>query len=248
MVTDELLFRYIEGSASPGENLAVDQWLQLDPANQEKLGRLKEFWTSESSGEITGETNLAWKSLETRILLNESNVTKSEVRQLMENLSIAATLLILVAAGIILILSSRYQTVVNRDLVTRSYTLPDGTHVDLGPDARIRFRKAMENSGRIVSLKGEAYFDVSADSHHPFFVKTGKASVRVTGTKFIVNTSRNRDEVEVAVRSGQVLFYNSLIMSKNAYKMDLGPGDLGIYSATRNRMDKTRDPKFQLNP
>jgi ferric-dicitrate binding protein FerR (iron transport regulator) len=248
MVTDELLFRFIECTTSPKENLAIDHWVHLDPENQKQLDFLKNIWQADESSLHTDEALLAWKSLETRILLNESQASKPEIRRIMERLSIAASLLILAAAGMILILSSRYQRVVNREMIAQSVTLPDGSHVDLGPDSRIRFRKSMENGGRVVSLKGEAYFDVNADSRHPFYVKTGKASVRVTGTKFIVNTSRNRDEVEVAVRSGQVLFYNSLVLNKNAYKMDLGPGEMGIYSAARNSMDKTRDPNFQVNP
>jgi ferric-dicitrate binding protein FerR (iron transport regulator) len=248
MITDDLLFRFIEGTTAPKENHAVNLWLQMDPANSAKLERLKILWLAEEDGDPSEETQRAWKSLETRILLNSTPASKPEIRSIIGKLSIAATLLILVASGVILILSSRYQKVVNRNLITESFTLPDGSHVDLGPDSKIRFSKTMDKGDRIVSLKGDAFFDVSAGSEHPFIVKTGKANIQVTGTKFIVNASRNRDEVEVAVRSGQVLFYNSLIMSKNAYKMDLGPGEMGIYSAAKNRMDKTRDPNYDLNP
>ncbi|MFO7616278.1 MAG: FecR domain-containing protein, partial [Bacteroidales bacterium] len=91
-------------------------------------------------------------------------------------------------------------------------------------------------------------FDVTPDPGRPFLLVAGDTRVEVSGTQFSVNAPKKTGEVEVSVHSGQVLFYNSHIVSKNAFRMGLGPGDMGIYSPTLRRMDKTRDPLYYSAP
>ena len=76
----------------------------------------------------------------------------------------------------------------------------------------------------------------------------GDTRVEVSGTRFSITAPKKTGEVEVTVHSGEVLFYNSQIVSKSAFRMGLGPGDMGIYSPTLRRMDKTRDPLYYSAP
>jgi ferric-dicitrate binding protein FerR (iron transport regulator) len=163
-------------------------------------------------------------------------------------LAAAAVVLILIGTGMILLFHGQSNTIRNRELATKTYFLPDGTEVNLGPGSKLTYNKDMAEGQRIVSLTGEAYFDVVPDPQHPFTVRAGEASIDVTGTKFVVNASRKTNEVEVSVRAGKVLFYNSNVMTKNAFRMGLGAGEKGIYSPARNQMDKVRDPNYQSVP
>lgn len=59
-------------------------------------------------------------------------------------------------------------------------------------------------SARVVSLAGEAYFDVETASAVPFIVNTGTISTRVLGTSFDVRYDTLRRDVHVAVTHGKV--------------------------------------------
>jgi ferric-dicitrate binding protein FerR (iron transport regulator) len=58
----------------------------------------------------------------------------------------------------------------------------------------------------VVSLKGEAYFEVQPDASKEFRVKTGKTITRVLGTKFNL-TLENDNHVILIVSEGRVQFY-----------------------------------------
>jgi transmembrane sensor len=248
MITDELLFRFIEGNTSVREKREINQWLSKDPDHTARLELLRSYWSATTNDSSSTELAGAWETLQSRMDQYPPSKHSRTLSLNLKRLAVAATLLVLMASGALLLLQSGNRTIRNTDNTTYSFFLPDGTQVFLGPDSRLTYSRKLAEGERIVTLKGEAYFDVEASLARPFIVHTGKASVEVTGTKFAVNVSRKSDEVEVSVKSGKVLFYNSLTMSKNAFRMGLGPGEKGIYSPARNRMDKTRDPNILTTP
>ena len=56
---------------------------------------------------------------------------------------------------------------------------------------------------RVVSLEGEAYFNVTKNTEHPFIVKSGNVQVRVLGTEFNM-CSYTPDNVRVTLIEGKV--------------------------------------------
>jgi len=84
----------------------------------------------------------------------------------------------------------------------RSFTMADGTQVELNAATRLRIEKS--TAERRVRLEdGEAYFHVAKDRTHPFIVETPGGSVRVTGTVFDVR-SESPSQLEVTVVEGTV--------------------------------------------
>ncbi|MEM1132113.1 MAG: FecR domain-containing protein [Pseudomonadota bacterium] len=80
-------------------------------------------------------------------------------------------------------------------------TLPDGSKVTLGAASEMRLE--LSEGQRLAYLdKGNAYFDVAKDADRPFIAHTGLVDVRVTGTKFDIQSSE--DMVAVAVGEGSV--------------------------------------------
>lgn len=57
---------------------------------------------------------------------------------------------------------------------------------------------------RGVTLKGEAYFEVTHNTEHPFIVNASGAVIKDLGTKFNVETNPKTDVVQVAVIEGKV--------------------------------------------
>ncbi len=248
MITDEVLFRYLSGDLSERENRTVDHWLAADPVHQARLDSLRKFWEVEVPAPGSEAEEAEWLTVESRMKEAVPSIRREPKKISLRYAAIAASLLILLGTGMFMLLHQPTRTIRNHTLATQTHYLPDGSEVNLGPDSRLTFKKNMAPDQRTVTLTGEAYFDVTADPGHPFIVKTGLASIEVTGTRFVVNASRKTDEVEVSVKAGKVLFYNSDIMTKNAFRMGLGPGEKGIYSPGRNRMDKTLDPGFYSVP
>lgn len=86
---------------------------------------------------------------------------------------------------------------------TFKVVLSDGTEVLLNSDSRLTYPSVFEGSQRVVSLEGEAYFNVTKDTDHPFIVKSGNMQVRVLGTEFNVS-SYSPTDARVTLIEGKV--------------------------------------------
>lgn len=98
--------------------------------------------------------------------------------------------------------------------------LADGTRVWLNAATEFRYPLAFRGEQRKVYLKGEAYFEVSKDSLHPFIVMADDIQVKVYGTCFNVN---NYDEGKVQT----VLVEGAVGMRKQDREVRLKPGQKG---------------------
>lgn len=94
--------------------------------------------------------------------------------------------------------SQEYQTQIAQN---RLIALPDGTQVTLGPSSSLEV-KFSDGERRVALTGGEAFFEVVHDQGRPFLVEAGTSLVRVLGTKFDVNYSKQ--SVRVAVLQGLV--------------------------------------------
>jgi len=83
--------------------------------------------------------------------------------------------------------------------------LPDNSKVTLNAESEIEYNTRVFKEGRVLTLQGEAFFDVEPGSR--FEVRTGQGSVEVLGTTFNVYTRQDRMEVYCA--TGKVLVKSS---------------------------------------
>jgi transmembrane sensor len=84
----------------------------------------------------------------------------------------------------------------------RSFTLADGSHIDLNANTSVLVENG-RNERRVRLDSGEAFFVVSKDKSRPFIVETPAGSVRVTGTQFNVLTE-SASQLDVTVVEGTV--------------------------------------------
>lgn len=82
--------------------------------------------------------------------------------------------------------------------------LPDGTLIWQNSGSTIRYPKNFTKRNRQVILNGEAFFDVTSDNLHPFFVITATHRIKVTGTRFNVSAYEDEGSVSVALVSGNI--------------------------------------------
>lgn len=80
--------------------------------------------------------------------------------------------------------------------------LADGTKVALNSSSSLRYPEIFVGDERVVSLRGEAYFEV-AKSAKPFWVKVGNMAVKVYGTSFNINT-HVKGKVQTVLVEGKV--------------------------------------------
>ncbi|MEL7161255.1 MAG: FecR domain-containing protein, partial [Bacteroidota bacterium] len=124
-------------------------------------------------------------------------------------------------------------------------SLPDGTEVRLGHDARLRLRHwtTTQTTRREVWLEGEAYFQVrkARTPSENFVVHSGELAVEVLGTAFNVNT--HRKDTRVVLEEGSIGVTLARRLGKGDAPILLVPGERLDHAAGSGTVRKTRvDP------
>ncbi|WP_025145915.1 FecR family protein [Pedobacter jeongneungensis] len=81
--------------------------------------------------------------------------------------------------------------------------LPDSSVVYLGSGSTLSFPSKFAANMRAISLRGEAFFEVTKNPKRPFIIHTGNIVTRVLGTSFKVDAFLNQP-VSVLVSTGKV--------------------------------------------
>ncbi len=97
-------------------------------------------------------------------------------------------------------------------------TLSDGSKVWLNAASSIYYPVAFAVNERIVTITGEAYFEIAKDAAKPFKVKVNDAVVEVLGTHFNVNAYTNEPVIRTTLAEGSVK------VSTKTTKVILAPG------------------------
>lgn len=108
---------------------------------------------------------------------------------------------------------------------TSEVTFKDGSKVWLNSGSRIEVANNFGKRERRIKLDGEAYLEVARDTKSPFIVETEEVDVKVLGTVFNVNASKEQEEVRVTLQSGSV----ELLFNEND-KLLLKPNEQAIYN------------------
>lgn len=85
--------------------------------------------------------------------------------------------------------------------------LPDGTKVWLNAESSIEYPTAFVGNQRLVTLKGEAYFDVAKDLNKPFFVRSKGQMVEVLGTEFNIKAYEEDQQTLTTLLEGRVKLF-----------------------------------------
>ena len=82
--------------------------------------------------------------------------------------------------------------------------LPDGSRVFMNSDSELHFPVRFSENAREVTLRGEAYFEVTTNAQKPFIVHTGELSIRALGTSFNVNSYTNNKAITTTLETGKI--------------------------------------------
>lgn len=121
------------------------------------------------------------------------------------------------------------------------YELPDKSVVWLNAGSELSFPTVFDDAKREVALKGEAYFEVTADKEHPFYVHTPAGpSVYVYGTKFNVSAYADEGAMETVLEEGKVN-----VLTADRKVVTLSPGERLLYDKTTQRMLKGKADVYE---
>ncbi len=118
--------------------------------------------------------------------------------------------------------TSKYNTVSTPRGGQYQVTLSDGSRVWLNAASSITFPARFGRSGRHVSVRGEAYFEVSPDSRRPFSVSYSGQSVEVLGTSFDIKDYGDEPGTSATLIEGRVR------VRSNSKAVTIGPGEAAI--------------------
>lgn len=217
------LKKYIEHGAAESDPSWFDQFFD----RFQQADHLPSDWSPEKKEAIQTEI---WAKIEQSV--NQEKSVEIQPRRVGLYWTIAASILVFVVAGIsfdwqnILEPTSQTMAQVMEETViqvaageeVRAIPLADGSTVWLNSASKLTVAADFGDSLRMVSLEGEAFFEIAKDSLHPFVVQSEGIYTQVLGTSFNISAYKTED-LKVSVSTGQVS-----VFQKNGPQEILNPG------------------------
>lgn len=214
-ISDDLLARYVAGTITPDEQAQVKVWLAQSADHAQELARFERVWeasTQVRTPAMEVDVEAAWSKVNRRITAKNEQFEPKVLPLRKPSFAawrVAASVLVVLGLGWLgyrwmIPIEKAEIAVVKTQKNTLEQTLPDGTKVFLNENSTLTAAADFNEETRMVTLKGEAYFDVKRDETRPFIINANGTEVRVLGTSFNVKAYDNH--VRVAVTSGKVQF------------------------------------------
>ena len=212
---ETLITRYLSGETTKNEVSELLLWLQGDSANLNVFMEMRKIWFLQYAHIVEQVVDLdeEWKAMYASLDTAELPVTRKLENGLRRYfIGAAAIVLLLVVPTLIYFLVFMQPTQNNLFAEGRilESTLPDGTQVTLNTGSVLYYPSYFKGKERIVSLEGEAFFDVTHIEEKAFVINANEMQIRVLGTSFYVNTQTDENTMVVTLISGSVeLNYNN---------------------------------------
>jgi len=241
---DQLIANRLLGTITSDENRLLDDWTLERIENQRYYSEQKKLWDlfemHQKMQKIDEHT--AYQKISTQLFKRKKNNLLIYIQR------VAAILLLPVIIYSSINIFSKKQEPIREQFATvyntvetplgmrSSLTLPDGTRVWLNAGSKLSYPVLFSDKSRLVSLSGEAYFEVKKDKKWPFVVNAGKMSVFVTGTTFNCNAYPENDVIQTVLVEGEVTLGNTSATEVES----LGPGELAVFNTTNQLITKTK--------
>lgn len=209
-----IIVNRLRGDISPEEAKALEEWQRQYAVGDEELAHYDEIWTESSStfSQSHFDAAKAWQRVDQRLqnsVFTENTAGRTVSMRWFWRAAAAAAAIIVVMAGAWLFFhqTGRPQvalTKVTADATNKYLRLPDSSLVLLRKGATITYSAAFGHSDRLVTLTGDAFFDVARYENIPFRIQTERALIKVLGTSFVVNTTASADRVVVV--TGKIMY------------------------------------------
>lgn len=197
---DQMLIRYMLGEATEAERAEVEAWLNESPVNRKYYEGFEYVWKEsrlQGSSPVVNEDE-AWERFRERVGEKENPLRPFTARPWFRVAAMAT--LLAGAAWLAYVRWDKPPEMITRqaEAAVLTDTLPDGSVITLNKGASLSYTNPfLQNDQRSVTLKGEAFFDVTPDKEKPFVITINDVTVKVVGTSFNVKGTPERTEVVV---------------------------------------------------
>ena len=221
-----LIAKFLNGEATPAEQLELEQWLQESEDNRAALRDMEGLWQEADTllEQPAFDTESAWNKV-VAATAEEPVIAPARktipFRKWMAISSAAAAIAIIV---LLYNLYSRTEMLrVTAEEKVMALELPDHSKVKLQPGSTLTYPEHFAANGRKVSIQGEAFFEVTHNPDQPFTIDAGTVDVQVLGTSFYVTTAGQL--ATVTVTTGKV----SMTAREQHQKIILTSGHKGVF-------------------
>jgi len=194
--------KHLLGEASPGEEEAVNEWMNENAANKEYYDQLKKVWDNSKklAADSTLDVDKAWERFQKRVAV-QNETPKIGNRGRFSWMRVAASIILIAGLGI-----AAFFMITNnepKEIVAQTGqnvlidTLSDGSVVTLNKRSVITYPSKFKGKTRPIALKGEAFFNVAPDKKKPFIISVNDVQVTVVGTSFNIKSENGNTEVVV---------------------------------------------------
>lgn len=213
---EDLLFGYFAGELSEAEEKELLLWLDADEAHTKLLSEMADWWAIAHvplfASDMKADFDTHFGHLKNQYSIPE---TKSNTLNLALWGRIVASFLLLASVGSFFYYMGKnqnpdpskslvyFKTVTPLGAQTK-VVLPDHSVVWMNAGSTLKYSTEFNDKQRVVSLNGEAYFEVAPDSLKPFVVKSEKLDILVRGTHFNLKAYSEDESVDVALITGKV--------------------------------------------
>lgn len=248
----QIFDKFLRKEASPQEVRRLIQWLKNEDSFQNWAN---EEWNMAASDMDLELQQKLLKQIKEKISWDHHKqmpvwTKKSERQALYRGMARIAS----VAALLLITAFSIYYYTINQQVMPdmivsvekgqkANIILPDGSKVWVNSDSKLSYGSRFNRRERVLSLEGEAYFEVAPDRKRPFIVETGDLTVRALGTRFNVKAYGYEKNVYTVLMSGKVE-----VESPNSC-LTLQPNERIVFNRQTGNMEKSSvdDAKDYIN-
>lgn len=236
----DLIVSKLKNDITTEEDVRLDAWLS-ESGNKEVFIELCNLWDKiqSNASEYVPDKDYYWKELSRRIS-KSGQVSTEKPRRKMSGWSYVAAACAIVAvaisfyvgywAGIPEEFPMQYSNMGGKGMAS----LPDRSSVWLHTDTRLLCNMSRQKEERVVTLQGEAFFDVKHNERKPFVVQTEGMRIVVHGTKFNVESFPDMENTYVSLVEGSVSLQTA---EEHRY---LVPGEVATYNKRNHQLSITK--------
>ena len=209
-INEDILIRYIDGMLTEEEAVEVKNWRAASLENEKLLEQV--YFTAQVASRLkvmrTVNPDEALSRFKSRIHKKEKRLALRQVLGVIQRAAAVLFIPVFLLSAYLFIQQGqgnvRTLAVRTNPGVVSAFDLPDGSKVWLNAGSSLKYPTQFNDKQRVVSMQGEAYFEVESDKKHPFIVKTKQLTVEATGTAFNVNAYAPDHVTAVTLVKGKV--------------------------------------------
>ena len=224
------MVKYLSSPLSPAERQELEEWRMCSPENQSlfsEVSRLRLISEFRRGNTVSG-TALALSRVQEKLRRHSPQYRFFNV---FKYAAAIAFIVLLSVFGWKQGTAGRYTTIVVAEHESvKKVNLADGSTVWLSASSELRIPKSFSSSRRILSLKGEAFFDIRKNPRLPFLVTSPYINVKVTGTSFDLLVDDEGRRVEAILASGKVVLQDD----RKEDVFEMSPGEKVVFNAENN--------------